>query len=102
MRPDHFTVIGSELAIKWSDGREDFIPLERLRRGCPCANCQGETDVLGVVHRPAPKPLVAQSFTMSTYGLVGGYGFQPRWADGHGTGIYSWEYLHRIASEPVG
>lgn len=26
----------------------------------------------------------------------GGYAVQPTWEDGHGTGIYSWEYLRKI------
>ncbi|HMD53902.1 MAG TPA: gamma-butyrobetaine hydroxylase-like domain-containing protein [Phycisphaerae bacterium] len=28
---------------------------------------------------------------------VGGYAIQPAWADGHNTGIYSFDYLKRIA-----
>jgi DUF971 family protein len=31
---------------------------------------------------------------------VGGYAIQPTWEDGHGTGIYSWEYLEKICSTP--
>ena len=34
-------VIGSELALKWDDASESFIPMETLRRACPCAGCQG-------------------------------------------------------------
>jgi len=29
---------------------------------------------------------------------VGGYAIQPVWADGHNTGIYSFEYLRRVAA----
>ena len=32
MRAVDIQHIGTELAIKWDDGREDFIPLEQLRR----------------------------------------------------------------------
>jgi DUF971 family protein len=28
---------------------------------------------------------------------VGNYGIQPRFSDGHTTGIYSWDYLHELA-----
>ena len=28
--------------------------------------------------------------------MVGGYGWKPRWADGHATGIYSIGYLRRL------
>ncbi len=27
--------------------REDYFPLEKLRRNCPCAGCRGEKDLLG-------------------------------------------------------
>jgi len=39
MRPLDIQQIGKELAIKWDDGDESFIPLEALRRCCPCAEC---------------------------------------------------------------
>ena len=32
MRPLDIQQIGNELAIKWDDGGESFIPLETLRR----------------------------------------------------------------------
>ena len=33
MRPLDIQHIGKELAVKWDDGGESFIPLERLRTG---------------------------------------------------------------------
>ena len=36
------------------------------------------------------------SFELSGFNLVGGYALQPRWADGHGSGIYSFTYLRRL------
>jgi DUF971 family protein len=90
-------VIGHELAIAWSDGRETFFELEKLRRACPCATCGGEPDVMGTVVRPA-NTYTPRSFELAGYEFVGGYGLQPRWGDGHSTGIYSFEYLRRIAA----
>lgn len=29
---------------------------------------------------------------------VGNYAIQPRFTDGHATGIYSWDYLHKLAT----
>jgi DUF971 family protein len=88
-------VIGRELAIAWGDGRETFLPLEDLRQACPCAVCCGEPDVLGRGDKPAVKHTPA-SFELVSYELVGGYGWQPKWADGHATGIYSVSYLRRL------
>lgn len=94
-------VIGRELAIAWSDGRETFLPLEDLRKACPCAVCQGEPDVLGRGEKPEVKH-TATSFDLESYEFVGGYGWQPKWADGHATGIYSTGYLRRLdPSTPV-
>jgi DUF971 family protein len=99
MRAADIQHIGNELAIKWEDGREDFIPLERLRRSCPCAGCQGETDIMGNVYKNPTKPYSTVAFKLARIDYVGGYAIQPVWADGHNTGIYSFEYLGRVAGE---
>jgi DUF971 family protein len=96
MRPADLQIIGAELAVKWDDGSESFIPLETLRRACPCAGCQGETDVLGQRHKGPPRPLTPASFQLSRLGQVGGYALQPIWADGHSSGLYSYDHLRRL------
>lgn len=98
MRPLDIQPIGTELAVKWSDGTEDFIPLEKLRRACPCAGCKGEVDILGNLYKNPAAPLTARSFELSGFARVGGYAIQPVWADGHNTGIYSFDYLRRVAT----
>jgi len=99
MRPVDLQTIGGELAIKWDDGGESFILLEKLRRRCPCAGCHGETDVLGHVYKNPEQRLPAAAFQLVRITGVGGYAIQPVWADGHTTGIYSFDYLKRIAQE---
>jgi DUF971 family protein len=98
MRPLDIQHIGNELAVKWGDGRENFIPLENLRRACPCAGCKGEMDILGNLYKNPEKPLSAKAFELVKLVSVGGYAIQPVWADGHNTGIYSFEYLLRIVA----
>ena len=98
MRPLDIQPIGSELAVKWADGRESFIPLETLRRCCPCAGCKGETDIMGNVYKNPAQPLTPRAFELTRIVTVGGYAIQPVWADGHATGIYSFEYLQRVAA----
>jgi DUF971 family protein len=101
MRPQDIQTIGHELAIKWADGSESFMPLERLRRACPCAGCKGEIDILGNLYKNPEKPYAANAFKLVKLASVGGYAIQPVWADGHNTGIFSFEYLRRVAgSEP--
>jgi DUF971 family protein len=99
MRPKDIQQIGGELAVKWDDGGESFIALEELRRRCPCAGCQGERDILGNVYKNPEKKLSAVAFELKRIVSVGGYAIQPVWADGHATGIYSFDYLKRIAQE---
>ncbi len=97
MQPLDIQAIGNELAVKWNDGGESFIPLERLRRCCPCADCKGETDILGNVYKNPEARLTPPAFQLTGIVRVGGYGIQPVWADGHATGIYSFDHLKQIA-----
>ncbi len=89
-------LIGSEMAIGWNDGAESYLGLEFLRRACPCAGCGGEPDVMGTVLRPHVT-YTALSFELRGWNFVGGYALQPRWGDGHDSGIYSYPYLRRLA-----
>jgi DUF971 family protein len=97
MRPVDIQPIGDELAIKWDDGSEDFIPLEKLRRSCLCADCKGEVDIMGNVYKNPEKVLTPKAFELVRIAGVGGYAVQPVWVDGHSTGIYTFDYLMRIA-----
>jgi len=95
LHPTRVDVIGEELALAWSDGKESYIGLEKLRRACPCATCGGEPDVLGHVQRP----LVSygpHSFELRGIRSVGGYALQPTWNDGHETGLYTFRQLRAL------
>jgi DUF971 family protein len=97
MRPVDIQTIGDELAIKWDDGKESFIKLELLRRACPCAGCKGEMDIFGNLYKNPDKPLNANSSRLIKLSYVGGYALQPVWADGHTSGLFSYEYLRKIS-----
>lgn len=90
--------IGQDLAIRWEGGAESFIALEKLRRACPCAGCSGEVDVLGNLYKSPDKPLPPAAFELRRFGPVGGYAIQLFWADGHNSGIFSFDYLQRLAA----
>jgi DUF971 family protein len=97
LQPSTIQKIGHEFAIAWSDGVETYLPLEFLRRHCPCAACNGEPDVTGRVVRPSTS-LNEKSFDLASWQAVGGYAIQPKWGDGHSTGIYSYDLLRRLAA----
>jgi len=96
--PVNVQPIGPELAIAWSDGAESYFPLEMLRRACPCAACGGEPDVMGNVVRPEVR-YESASFELRRFQIIGGYALQLSWGDGHATGLYSYDYLRRLARE---
>jgi DUF971 family protein len=101
MRPVDLQTIGDELAVKWEDGSESYLGLEALRRACPCAGCKGEVDVMGNLHRGPERPLTAQSFRLVRIQSVGGYAVQPVWGDGHDSGLYTFDYLRKVAAADV-
>jgi len=100
LAPANLQVIGEELAIAWSDGQESYLRLDTLRRHCPCAACGGEPDILGHGAKPQVDH-IESSFRLRGHHFVGGYGWQPMWEDGHGTGIFSFDYLRRLAAAPA-
>jgi DUF971 family protein len=97
MRPLDIQQIGDELAVKWDDGTESYVRLETLRRYCPCAGCKGEMDVMGNLYKGPDIPLTPAAFKLREVRTVGGYALQPVWADGHGSGLYSFDYLKKVA-----
>ena len=86
---------GNELALSWSDGLEQFLSLECLRRSCPCAVCCGEPDVMGRGDAPA-RNYKPGSFDLKGYEFIGGYGLLLRWGDAHSSGIYSYTLLRSL------
>jgi DUF971 family protein len=98
VRPIDLQSIGNDLAIKWDDGTENFIPLEQLRRHCPCAGCRGELDIMGNLYKGPDRPLNPASFQLLQLVTVGGYAVKPIWADGHSTGLFAFDYLRRLAA----
>ena len=94
---NNIAVVGNELAIVWADGEESYLDIEVLRRGCPCASGQGEPDATGRVIKPQVT-YSDRSFSLIRYQSVGGYALQLHFADGHGTGIYSFTYLRELAA----
>jgi len=97
VKPKTVEVVNNILAIAWDDGHESYLDLEALRRACPCAMCKGETNVM-VEYKPPPQTLTPSSFQLRGWQYVGGYAIQPQWADGHASGIYSFQYLRQLES----
>ena len=78
------------LRLTWNDGHSAELGYRYLRGWCPCAGCQGHTG-LTIKHRPPAGPVDAE-----TIEPVGNYAISILWSDGHGTGIYRFDFLRRI------
>lgn len=81
------------LEIVFSDGAQFRIPFELLRIYSPSAEVKG--------HGPGQETLQTgkRDVTLESLEPIGNYAVQPRFSDGHDTGIYSWDYLYFLGSE---
>jgi DUF971 family protein len=82
------------LEILWKDGHESTYPLKYLRAECPCAGCRTEREDA----KRNPFHVVAKlpSDRLTGIEAVGRYGMKITWADGHDTGIYTFEDLRAL------
>jgi DUF971 family protein len=85
------------LEITWADGHESAYDYEFLRWRCPCAACAGEMGVPGQLQ--FVESLRPEQSALRSIELVGLYALRPTWADGHDTGIYTFERLRALANE---
>jgi len=82
------------LLIEWADGAVHRIPFTELRLACPCAVCAGE---MGVPGRFGASAVLGEGEDeLGDIALVGAYGLNAVWADGHSTGIYTFERLREL------
>src|SRR5512139_32057 len=99
---DHTTPVPTEiklhqtsrvLEIAYSDGRAFKLPYEFLRVYSPSAEVRG--------HGPGQETLQVgkRDVTIAAVEPVGHYAIQPRFSDGHDSGIYSWDYLYELGTD---
>jgi DUF971 family protein len=82
----------SALRITWEDGHETQLDFASLRRHCPCAMCRDEWTGEALLD-PASVP---DGLGASRADVVGNYALTFTFADGHGTGIYTFEMLRKL------
>jgi DUF971 family protein len=81
------------LEVGFDDGRSFRIPFELMRVYSPSAEVQG--------HGPGQEVLQTGKREVELAALepVGNYAVQPRFSDGHESGIFSWDYLYFLGSQ---
>ena len=91
-----------ELVIAWKGGGESRYLLVDLRKNCPCAMCRDQR-AQDDVQEGALKLLEGEAATATAaardFVNVGRYGIRITWADGHDTGIYTFEALREQDEE---
>jgi DUF971 family protein len=93
---------GKGIDILWSDQHSSHYDFAYLRDLCPCAMCDDERRKKfeapahsGPISSPA-LPLYRPRPGARAAKQVGNYALQIDFTDGHGTGIYSYDYLRTI------
>lgn len=93
--PQDLTVHGQSrvLEVTFSDGANFRIPFELMRVFSPSAEVQG--------HGPGQETLQTGKRDVDLVAMdpVGNYAVQPRFSDGHESGIFSWDYLYFLGAE---
>ncbi len=81
------------LHLQFDDGTAASLDAEYLRVESPSAEVQG--------HSPDQRQLVGgkRAVRISQIIPVGHYAIQLVFDDGHDSGLFAWEYLHRLARE---
>jgi DUF971 family protein len=82
-----------QLEIAFDDGASFRIPFELMRVYSPSAEVQG--------HGPGQEVLQTGKRGVGIDAIVpvGHYAVQPRFSDGHESGIFTWDYLYRLGAE---
>jgi DUF971 family protein len=84
------------LEITWGDGQQSVLPLQAMRKYCPCAGCQGERDLLGRTLLPIVRTNYDGPIAARGAELVGNYALRIDWSDGHSAGIYTFKFLREL------
>lgn len=81
------------LEVGFDDGSSFRLPFELLRVYSPSAEVQG--------HGPGQEVLQTgkREVQIVSVETVGHYALQPRFSDGHDSGIYSWDYLYFLGKQ---
>lgn len=94
--PANIQLVGDQLAIAWSDGRESYFSGEQLRAASPSAENKGERDIFGQQYG-GRGPSAFPGVSIVGWEQVGNYALRFDFSDGHRTGLYSYDYLRGLA-----
>jgi DUF971 family protein len=85
--------VPGQVTIEWADDVSSLFTAAELRQICPCAGCVSETTGKRT-HDPAT---VSANLEQSGLKLVGNYAIDMTFSDGHNTGIFTFQFLRKLA-----
>ena len=94
-QPTQIERLPDAISVQWNDGHQSEYSYQLLRQKCPCARCQSEQLDKNPL-RLLPTDPSSQNFTLVDIQRVGRYAIRLIWADGHKTGIYTFEFLRSL------
>ncbi len=82
-----------QMEISFADGKRFELSYEFLRVYSPSAEVRG--------HGPGEEVLQTgkKDIEITAIEPVGSYAVQPRFSDGHDSGLYSWDYLYELGRD---
>jgi DUF971 family protein len=95
--PANIQLIGNEVAIVWDDGAESYFEFEKLRAASPSAETAGERDIFGNQYG-GNGPKKFPGVRVTGWQIVGNYAVRFEFSDGHGSGLYAYDYLRKLAA----
>ena len=93
------------LQITWANGLIQKFTSKNLRTNCPCAHCR---ELRGDTSHSTPLTPIKSSLRIIEHSIseelrleriwsIGNYALGMQWADGHNTGIYTFDFLATLA-----
>jgi DUF971 family protein len=86
----------TKLLLEWDDNSTSSIPLNKLRKFCPCATCMTDREnqnnsFIPIFHSGQTR--------ISRINKIGNYAISITWEDGHNTGIYEFLFLKNLSDK---
>jgi DUF971 family protein len=94
--PVDIQIVGTEVAIRWDDGVESYLPFDRLRAASPSAETRGERDIFGRLYGGGDAGRSFAGVAVTGWQRIGNYAIRFEFSDGHGTGLYGYELLREL------
>jgi DUF971 family protein len=82
-----------DISIVWSDDAKTDYNAAQLRKACPCASCVNEWTGEKILKDEK----ISDDISFLKTSVVGRYALNFHFSDGHETGIFTFQFLRKLA-----